>query len=116
MFDEPNPVADAGLVPLVRLAERLGLPGLIADRIRIDRAGNSGGANPAAKAMSPVAAMCAGADSIDDADRLRRGAMNVLFSGVRAPSTPGHVPGRPARPAPSWCARTASSTTPPHGG
>ncbi|MEW1914518.1 IS1380 family transposase [Kitasatospora sp. NPDC085895] len=88
-FDEPNLVTDAGLVPLVRLAERLDLPGLITDRLRINQADNSGGANPAAKAMSLVAAMCAGADSIDDADRLRHGAMNTLFSVVRAPSTLG---------------------------
>jgi hypothetical protein len=34
-------------------------------------------------------AMCAGADSIDDAGRLRHGAMPVLFSGIRAPSALG---------------------------
>ncbi|GAA4847642.1 IS1380 family transposase [Kitasatospora terrestris] len=88
-FDEPNLVADAGLVPLVRLAERVGLPGLVEDRLRIDGAGNSGGANPAAKVMTLVAAMCAGADSIDDTGRLRHGAMGRLFRGVRAPSTLG---------------------------
>ncbi|MEW1914126.1 IS1380 family transposase [Kitasatospora sp. NPDC085895] len=88
-FDERNLIADAGLVPLVRLAERLGLPDLIADRVRIAGAGNGGGANPGAKAMTMVAAMCAGADSIDDAGRLRHGAMSALFGGVRAPSTLG---------------------------
>ena len=88
-FDESNLVADAGLVPLVRLAERTGLPGMVAARLRIDGAGNSGGANPGAKAMTLVAAMCAGADSIDDVDRLRHGAMDRLFTGVRAPSTLG---------------------------
>ncbi len=88
-FDESNLVADAGLVPLVRLAERTGLPGMVAQRLRIDGAGNSGGANPGAKAMTLVAAMCAGADSIDDVDRLRHGAMGRLFTGVRAPSTLG---------------------------
>ncbi len=35
-----------------------------------------------------VAAMIAGADSIDDMDPLRHGAMGELFGGVRAPSTP----------------------------
>ncbi|MDH6129894.1 hypothetical protein P3T39_006887, partial [Kitasatospora sp. GP82] len=88
-FDESNLVVDAGLVPLVRLAERTGLPGMVAARLRIDGAGNSGGANPDAKAMTLVAAMCAGADSIDDVDRLRHGAMGRLFTGVRAPSTLG---------------------------
>ncbi|WUK17240.1 transposase [Kitasatospora sp. NBC_00374] len=77
------------MVPLVRPAERVGLPGLVAERLRIDGAGNSGGAHPNVKAMTLVAAMCAGADSIDDADRLRHGAMGRLFGGVRAPSTLG---------------------------
>jgi hypothetical protein len=39
--------------------------------------------------MSLLGAMCAGADSIDDADRLRHGAMARAFGGVRAPSTLG---------------------------
>ncbi|MDH6122411.1 hypothetical protein [Kitasatospora sp. GAS204B] len=85
-FDESNLVADAGLV---RLAERAGLPGMVAQRLRIDGADNGGGANPGAKAMTLVAATCVGADSIDDVDRLRHGAMDRLFSGVRAPSTLG---------------------------
>jgi hypothetical protein len=88
VFDEQNLVADAGLVSLVRPAERFGLPGLVADRVRIDGVANSAGANPVAKAMSLVAAMCAGADSIDDTGRLRLGAMNRLFGQVRTPSTP----------------------------
>jgi hypothetical protein len=36
-----------------------------------------------------VAGMAAGADSIDDMDVLRHGAMDSLFSGIRAPSTLG---------------------------
>jgi hypothetical protein len=50
-FDEPNLIADAGLLSLVRLAERAGLPELAAS-VRIEGADNSGGANPAAKVMS----------------------------------------------------------------
>jgi Transposase DDE domain group 1 len=88
-FDEPNLIADAGLVPVVRLAERAGLPELTAQAVRITGAGNSGGANPGAKVMSLVAAMCAGADSVDGADRLRHAAMPVAFGGIRAPSTLG---------------------------
>ncbi|MFI8553122.1 hypothetical protein ACIGFM_38040, partial [Spirillospora sp. NPDC077959] len=87
VFDEDNLIADAGLVPVVRLAERAGLPGMVETAVRINGSGNGVGANPAAKVMSLVAAMCAGADSIDDADRLRHGA-------VRWPS-PGF--GRPPR-------------------
>ncbi|MEJ8662231.1 hypothetical protein [Streptomyces sp. MS1.AVA.4] len=51
LFDEPNLIADAGLLPLVALAERVGLPGLAA-HVRIEAADNSGGAHPAAKVMS----------------------------------------------------------------
>jgi hypothetical protein len=36
-----------------------------------------------------VAGMAVGADSFDDIDLLRRGAMGRLFAGVRAPSTLG---------------------------
>ncbi|MBV9024433.1 MAG: IS1380 family transposase [Streptomycetaceae bacterium] len=88
VFDAPNLIADAGLLPLIRLAERAGLPELAAS-VRIEDADNSGGANPAAKVMSLLSAMCAGADSIDDAGRLRHGAMDRAFTGVRAPSTLG---------------------------
>ena len=89
VFDEDNLIADAGLVPVVRLAERAGLPELVDTAVRISGSGNGGGANPAAKVMSLVAAMCAGADSIDDTDRLRHGAVPVAFTRVRAPSTLG---------------------------
>ena len=88
-FDDPNLIADAGLVPVVALAERVGLPGLVADRVKITDAANSGGANAAAKVMSLLAGMVAGADSIADTDRLRLAAMEVAFGGARAPSTLG---------------------------
>ncbi len=42
-----------------------------------------------AKVSALVAGMVAGADSIDDMDLLRHGAMSRLFVGVRAPSTLG---------------------------
>jgi len=76
-------------VPVVALAERVGLPGLVTDRVKITDAANSGGANAAAKVMSLLAGMVAGADSIADTDRLRYAAMDVAFEGVRAPSTVG---------------------------
>jgi hypothetical protein len=87
-FDEPNLVGVAGLVPFVRLAERCGLPRLIDGTLRLEAVG-SAGANPAAKVLSVVAGMCAGADSIADTDLLRHGGMGLLFGGVRAPSTVG---------------------------
>ncbi|WP_406100969.1 hypothetical protein OG698_01760 [Streptomyces sp. NBC_01003] len=88
-FDEPNLIADAGLVPVVRLAQRARLSDLTDAATWIEGAVNSGGADPAAKVTSPVAAMCAGADGIEDADRLRRGAMPGAYTHVRAPSTLG---------------------------
>ena len=45
--------------------------------------------NAAVKVAAVVAGMVAGADSIDDLDRLRHGGMGRLFSGIRAPSTLG---------------------------
>jgi hypothetical protein len=53
------------------------------------RPGGACGVNAAAKVACLVAGMAAGADSIDDMDLLRDGAMETVFSGVRAPSTLG---------------------------
>jgi hypothetical protein len=88
-FDEASLVADAGLVPLLVLAEVTGLPELVAEHVVIVGAGNSAGANPAAKVMSLVAGMAAGADSIEDVDRLRHAGNGLVFAGIRAPSTLG---------------------------
>ena len=48
-----------------------------------------GGVNAHLKVPGLVAGMVAGADSIDDMDLMRHGAMTTLFAGVRAPSTLG---------------------------
>jgi Transposase DDE domain group 1 len=88
-FDDPNLIADAGLVPLIALAEQAGLPELIAEHVSIVDAPNSAGANPVAKVMSLVASMAAGADSITDVDRLRQTGNQIVFTGTRAPSTVG---------------------------
>ncbi|MEU5547294.1 hypothetical protein AB0G85_33810 [Streptomyces sioyaensis] len=40
-FDEPNLVLGVGLVPFLSLAERVGLPRLLADHLRLRNAGNS---------------------------------------------------------------------------
>lgn len=85
-FDDPNLVSHAGLVPLVRLMENIGLAGLADERVRL---GGSRGAGAGAKITTIVAGMCAGADSIDDLDLLRHGALSRLFDGIRAPSTIG---------------------------
>jgi hypothetical protein len=88
-FDEPNLIAYGGLVPVVRLAERCGLPALAAGLLRWKRSVNSAGAHPVAKLLTLVFGMVAGADSIEDMDRLRHGAMDRAFAGMRAPSTLG---------------------------
>jgi hypothetical protein len=85
-FDDPNLVSRAGLVALMALAQRCGLADLAASHVRI---GRPAGVNAGLKAGCLVAGMAAGADSIDDLDVLRHGAMPVLFGGVRAPSTLG---------------------------
>ena len=85
VFDDPNLLPNAGLAPLIALAGRAGLPDLLAGV----RPGGPCGANAATKAMCLVAGMAAGADSIDDMDLLRDGAMETVFGGVRAPSALG---------------------------
>ncbi|MFD8033827.1 IS1380 family transposase, partial [Streptomyces sp. NPDC059717] len=87
--DDSNLIAYGGLAAGVRLAERCGLPGLVRDRVRLAGAANGAGTAPDAKVMSLVAGMLAGADSIDDVDVLRHGAMSRAFSEIRAPSTLG---------------------------
>ena len=83
VFDDPNLVSDAGLVPVLRLAESAGLHDLLEEQLSV--------ASPhaTAKATSVVGGMLAGADSIDDLDLLRHGGMPRLFTAVRAPSTLG---------------------------
>ena len=81
-FDEPNLLVSAGLVPAIRLADKVGLPRLSEEHLTT-------GANPWSKVMCLVAGMAAGADSIDDMDMLRRAGAARVFTGVRAPSTLG---------------------------
>jgi DDE family transposase len=83
VFDDPNLVGAAGLVPVLALAETAGLHGLVGEHVSVPSP------NPVAKATSVVAGMLAGADSIDDLDVLRHGGMGRLLGGLRAPSTLG---------------------------
>ena len=86
VFDDSNLVSCAGLAPVLQLAERAGLLRLVAAHVKIDQ---PGGVNAPLKIGSLAAEMVAGADSIQDMDLLRYGAMKRLFAGVRAPSTLG---------------------------
>ena len=88
-FNDPDLIAHAGLVPTIRLAERCGLPRLVAEKVKLTGAGNGAGTASDAKTLSIVAGMIAGADSIEDLDVLRHGGLSRLFGGVRAPSTLG---------------------------
>ena len=86
VFDDPNLVSSAGLVPAVKLAARAGLA-VLADRhlsVSTDKGANAGG-----KVTALVAGMVAGADSIDDMALLRHGAMGRVFDRTYAPSTLG---------------------------
>lgn len=83
VFDDPNLVSAAGLVPALRLAGSAGLHDLLEAQLSVPSP------NAAAKTVSVVAGMLAGADSIDDLGLLRHGGMPRLFTGVRAPSTLG---------------------------
>jgi Transposase DDE domain group 1 len=85
-FDDPNLVSRAGLVPVMALAQRAGLADLVGEHVRM---GHRCGVNAHLKVPCLAAGMIAGADSIDDMDLLRHGAMPVLFGGIRAPSTLG---------------------------
>ncbi len=83
VFDDPNLIGSAGLVPVMRLAETAGLHDLLEEHLSVPSA------NGAVKAAAVLAGMLAGADSIDDLDVLRHGGMAKVFTGVRAPSTLG---------------------------
>jgi hypothetical protein len=87
-FDDERAVADAGVVVLATLAGRLGIEGLVDERVVLgerDGAGNEG-----AKVMTLISAMALGADCIDDCDVLRSGrTADVLGHRVMAPSTLG---------------------------
>ncbi|HMK62695.1 MAG TPA: IS1380 family transposase [Acidimicrobiales bacterium] len=87
-FDEPNLVANAGLLLVATLVVRLGLEQLC--DATIDLAGRVGGFRPGRKILTLVHAMVAGASHIDHADMLRAGSTKeVLGHRVMAPSTIG---------------------------
>lgn len=87
-FDEPNLVANAGLLLVSTLVVRLGLERLINATVHLS--GRVGGALPGRKVLTLVHAMVAGGSHIDHADVLRSGATGaVLGHRVMALSTLG---------------------------
>jgi hypothetical protein len=79
-------VSAGGLVPVLALAERVGLRALAAEHLTVP---TDKGAHAGSKVAALVAGMVAGADSIEDMDLLRHGGMAGLFTGIYAPSTLG---------------------------
>src|SRR4051794_41625070 len=88
VFDEPNLVSSAGLVPVMALARTAGLRELADERLSVP---TDKGANPGLKLSSLVAGMVAGADSIDDMALLRHGGVGAGVAAGFAPPTVGPV-------------------------
>jgi len=86
VFDDPNLVSSAGLVPVLALADSVGLRTLADEHLSVP---SDKGANAGLKVASLVAGMVAGADSIDDMGLLRHGGMGRVFEKAYAPSTLG---------------------------
>ena len=86
VFDDPNLVSAAGLVPVMALAQAAGLRTLADEHLSLP---TDKGANAGLKVCSLVAGMLAGADSIDDMAVLRHGGMGKVFDRAYAPSTLG---------------------------
>jgi hypothetical protein len=87
-FDDDHAIANAGLLLVATLADRLGIAAA-ADRL-INLGRRVGAANVGRKLLTVVHAMCAGASCIDDIDVLRTGSTGrILGHTVAAPSTIG---------------------------
>ncbi len=87
-FDEPNLVANSGLLLVATLVVRLRLERLINSTVHLS--GRVGGALPGRKVLTLVHSIVAGGSHIDHADMLRAGAtQSVLPHRVMAPSTLG---------------------------
>ena len=87
-FDDHRLVANAGLILPATLAQHLGLPQLVQQRLDLGDA--PGRANTGDKIVTLVASALAGGDYIDDADVLRTGGTaGALGCVVKAPSTLG---------------------------
>ncbi len=80
--DDPSLVSVAGLVPDLGLARRADLHDLAAEHLSVPARSALG-----RQVTALVAGMVAGADSIQDMDRMRHGARSRLFTGLRAPTT-----------------------------
>ena len=88
VFDDERAVANAGLVLVSTLVERLGIEQVIDETLELGE--RAGAARPGRKLLTLVCSALVGGDSIDDADVLRCGeTQRVLGHRVMAPSTLG---------------------------
>jgi len=88
VFDDQRMVANAGVLLVATLVDRLGLEALIDEAVTLGE--RSAATRPGAKVLSLVHAMLLGADSIDDCDLLRAGETSrVLGHRVLTTSTLG---------------------------
>jgi hypothetical protein len=87
-FDDPNLVANAGLILPATLAQHLGLEDLYRAHVHLGDA--PGRANVGIKAMTLIHSAMVGGECIDDTDVLRAGPTDVVLGhALRAPSTVG---------------------------
>jgi hypothetical protein len=88
VFDDPNLVANAGLILVSTLVTRLDLEALVNTTVRLVR--KVGGALPGRKVLTLVHSIVAGGSHIEHADVLRSGGTQaVLAHRVMAPSRLG---------------------------
>ncbi len=81
---------EAGLLPVMALAEQGGLSELVVERVKLTSSRvASAGVNPVRKVTSIIAGMAVGADSIDDLQVIRSSGMKWALDQVYAPTTLG---------------------------
>lgn len=78
LSDDPNLVSAAGLIPVMKLAEKTGLRPLAQKWLTVP---TDKGANAGLKVASLVGGMVAGADCLDDMALLRHDGMRKVFTG-----------------------------------
>ncbi len=79
-FDAKGLVAHAGLILPATLAQRLGLPELLRQHVRLGKV--AGAANPDRKAMTVIGSLLAGGEWMEDVNALRAGGLCAEILGV----------------------------------
>jgi hypothetical protein len=79
-FDAKGLVAHAGLILPATLAQRLGLPDLLRQHVRLGKV--AGAANPDRKAMTMIGSLLAGGEWMEDVKALRAGGLGAEILGV----------------------------------